>query len=304
MDLYLFNRGESSKKRSIPEGANVLIGDINNTKSMVKVLDEHAFDVVVNWIAYTPDQVQRDIQLFQNRTDQYIFISSASAYEKPVRQFPITEETPLVNPFWEYSQNKADCETFLMKAHVEEGFPITIVRPSHTYDKTLFPFRGGYTVLDRMRKGQPVVVHGDGESHWVLTQHYDFAVGFSGLLGKTEALGEAYHITSDEQLTWNQIYATVAEKAGAEFKPVHVPPEFIARYDPDWGASLLGDKSHSVSFDNTKIRKLVPEFVRQAPFAEGCEEIIGWHDADAGRRIVSEDFSKMLDRIIGEYDKF
>ena len=212
-DLYLLNRGLTST-RPIPEGAQVLTGDIRNPASVRAAIGEMTFDVVVDWIAYTPDHVEQDIALFRGRTDQYIFISSASAYHKPVLSLPITESTPLHNPFWQYSRDKIACEARLMRAYRDDGFPVTIVRPSHTYDRTKLPLRGRWTVVDRMRKGLPVVVHGDGTSLWVLTHHKDFAKGFVGLLGRPQAIGEAYHITSDEVLTWNQIFRIVARAAG------------------------------------------------------------------------------------------
>ena len=257
---------------------------------------------MVNWVAFTPDQIERDIRFFQNRVSQYVFISSASAYQKPIRQLPITEETPLENPFLEYSRNKKACEEILINAHHEEGFPVTIVRPSHTYDKTLLPFRGGlfragYTVVDRMLKGKPVIIHGDGTSLWVLTHHDDFARGFVPLLGNSAAIGETFHITSDMLLNWNQIYEIVADAFGADLHAVHVPSEVIARYDPDWGASLLGDKSHSVIFDNSKIKKFVPEFEAVIPFSEGVKEMVEWFQ-ERDHQIIDQSFSQLIDQMI------
>jgi nucleoside-diphosphate-sugar epimerase len=252
----------------------------------------------VDWVAFTPDQVKTDIQLFHKRTRQYIFISSASAYQKPPGSLPILESTPLTNPFWQYSRDKAACEALLEHAGREDGFPFTIVRPSHTYDRTLLPFDGGYTIVARMRAGKPVVVHGDGTSLWTLTHHRDFALGFVGLLGNSHAIGQSYHITSDESLSWNQIYAFVAQAAGAEPKLVHVPSELIARYDPEWGYSLMGDKAHSVVFDNHKIRQLVPEFHPVIPFRQGAQEIMAWHDEDASRKVVDPAVDKLQDQLI------
>lgn len=302
-NLYLFNRGESASRRPVPEGARVLTGDINNPNDIQRVLDEHTFDVVVNWIAYQPEDVARDVETFKGKIGQYIFISSASAYQKPIQQLPITEETPLVNPFWDYSRAKAACEEVLLTAHRDEGFPTTIVRPSHTYDKTLLPFTGGYTVVDRMRRGKKVIIHGDGTSLWVYTHHKDFAVGFVGLLGNDKAIGEAYHITSDTLLSWNQLFETVADAAGAQLDPVYVPSSVIAEYDPDWGAGLLGDKAYSVIFDNSKIKNLVPEFNPQISFSQGSREIMQWYDQDPARQVVDEKFSHLIDRIIEDYSK-
>ena len=252
----------------------------------------------MEWIAFTPEQVKADIELFHNRTRQYIFISSASAYEKPPSHLPITESTPLYNPYWQYSRDKATCEALLEKAGRQDGFPYTIVRPSHTYDRTLLPFQGGYTDVARMRLGKPVVVHGDGTSLWTMTHHRDFAVGFVGLLGNSQAVGQCFQITSDEWLSWNQIYTIVAEVAGAEPNLVHVPSEMIARYDPEWGASLLGDKAHSMIFDNSKIRKFVPEFHPVIPFQQGAAEIMAWYDEDPSRQVVDQHNDLLQDRLI------
>ena len=284
IDLYLLSRGQSI--RPVPAGATVLHGDIRQPAAVLAALGDLTFDAVVNWVAYTPDHVQSDLELFRRRTTQYVFISSASAYQKPPGFLPIRESTPLVNPFWQYSRDKAACEAFLEQAGRQEGFPFTIVRPSHTYDRTLLPFHGGYTTVARMRSGKPVVVHGDGTSLWTLTHHRDFAVGFVGLLGNPHALGQSFHITSDEWLSWNQIYTIIAQAAGAEPRLVHVPSELIARYDPEWGSSLLGDKAHSIIFDNSKIRQLVPQFQPAIPFWQGAQEIIAWYDADVSRQVV------------------
>jgi len=298
IDLTLLNRGKTSQ-RPAPQGAKVLIGDIRQPDSVREVLSGLTFDVVVNWLVYTPDQVASDLDLFRGRTAQYVFISSASAYHRPVLSLPITESTPLHNPFWAYSRDKIACEERLMRAYRDEGFPVTIVRPAHTYDRTLLPFRGRYTVVDRMRRGEPVVVHGDGTSLWVLTHHRDFAKGLVGLLGNPQANGEAYHITSDEVLTWDQIYRIIARAAGvADPDLVHVPSEVINVYHAEWGASLLGDKAHSVIFDNTKVRRLVPDFVATIPFAQGAQEMVDWFDADPARRAIDESWNALLDRMI------
>jgi nucleoside-diphosphate-sugar epimerase len=297
IDLTLFNRGET--ERPIPAQARVLHGDARDRASLARALGDATFDAVIDWIAFTPDQVEADIAFFRGRTGQYIFISSASAYQKPVARLPITESTPLHNPYWAYSRNKIACEERLARAYREEGFPITIVRPSHTYDRMRLPFQNRYTVIDRMRKGKPVVVHGDGTSLWVLTHHRDFAKGFLGLLGNPHAVGDAFHITSDELLTWNQIFTILARAAGvAEPRLVHVPSELIAAFDPEWGAGLLGDKAHSVIFDNDKIKRLVPDFAATIPYSRGAEEIIAWFDADPARQTVDPEANDLLDRII------
>ncbi len=297
LDLTLLNRG-STTARPVPSGVKVLHGDIRDPASAFVALEGHRFDVVVNWVAYTPQHVQTDIDLFRGRVGQYVFISSASAYQTPPEHLPVTESTPLDNPYWEYSRNKIACEELLVQSYREGKFPITIVRPSHTYDRTLLPFHGHFTVIERMRQGKGVVVPGDGTSLWVLTHNTDFARGFLGLLGHPGAIGEAVHITSDEWLTWNQIYETLARAAGVAAKLVHIPSELIAAYDPDWGASLLGDKSNSMVFDNSKIRRLVPDYQAVVPFARGAEEIIAWHDADPARRRIDPHTDQLMDTLI------
>lgn len=302
IELYLINRGQSS--RPVPPEARLLRADIRQPESVEAVLGNLTFDAVVEWVAYTPEQVQNDIDLFAKRCRQYIFISSASAYQKPPRFLPVTESTPLDNPFWQYSRNKAACEALLEQIGRSAGFPFTIVRPSHTYDKTLLPFHDGYTTVARLRAGKAVVVHGDGTSLWTLTHHADFAVGLVGLLGHPQALGHAFHITSDEWLTWNQIYQIIASAAGVqEPRLVHVPSEMIAAYDPVWGASLLGDKSHSMIFDNSKIRRLVPGFHPSIPFWRGAQEILAWYDADPARQKVNPGTDQLHDTLITALEK-
>lgn len=299
LELYLLNRGYSDIPS--PTGAQVLTGDINDLESARRALDGRSFDVVVNWVAFTPDQVDRDINFFRGRTGQYVFISSASAYQKPLARLPITESTPLSNPFWSYSRDKIACEIRLNEAYRDEGFPATIVRPSHTYDRTRLPNFGRYTVVDRMRKGNKIIIHGDGTSLWVLTHHRDFARGFVGLLGNDRAIGDSFHITSDEVLTWNQIYRSIARAAGvSELDIVYVPSTVIARYDQHWGESLLGDKQYSVVFDNTKIKGLVPDFVATTPYEAGAREVMSWFDEDPSRRVVEEPVNDLFDRIISD----
>jgi len=301
IELYLLNRGQTLT-RPAPKAAHILQGDIRNKDSVDKALGDLTFDAVVNWIAFAPEHIEMDIDIFRGRTQQYIFISSASVYQKPPVNLPITESTPLDNPYWDYSRAKIACEERLMQAYREEKFPITIVRPSHTYDKTMLPLTGGYTVIDHMRKGKKVIVHGDGTSLWVLTHHRDFAKGFVGLLGNNRAIAEAFHITSDELLTWNQIFEILAKAAGAEAQLVHIPSDFIAAFDPDWGAGLLGDKNHSVIFDNTKIKRMVPDFAATIPYAQGAQEVIAWYDANPDRQTVDEAFDQLTDRIIAAYE--
>jgi nucleoside-diphosphate-sugar epimerase len=298
IELYLLNRDESV--RNAPEAAQVLNADIRDRESVKAILGKDHFDVVVDWIAFTPEHIETDLELFRGRTDQFIFISSASVYQTPPARLPVTESTPLYNPFWQYSRDKIACEERLMRAYREENFPVTIVRPSHTYDRASLPLAGRYTAIDRMRKGKKVIVHGDGTSLWTLTNHRDFAKGFIGLLGNSHAIGEAFHITSDEILTWNQIYEIVAHAAGTKADILHIPSDVIAAYDKDWGDGLLGDKSHSMIFDNAKIKKIVPDFAATIPFSRGVEEIIAWHDADPTRQVVDERLDKLMDKIISE----
>lgn len=301
IELYLFNRGQTS--RPIPESAHVLHGDIRDPASVARTLGDQWFDAVANFLVFSADQVEADIDFFRGRAGQYIFISSASAYQKPVGSLPITESTPLHNPYWAYSRAKAACEERLLQAYRQEGFPVTIVRPSHTYDRTMVPLLGHYTAIDRMRRGKRVIVQGDGTSLWVLTHHDDFAKGFVGLLGEPRAIGNTYHITSDEVLTWNQICEILARAAGAEPKILHVPSEVIARFDAEIGAGLLGDKAHSVIFDNTKIKRLVPDFAATIPFHQGAAEMVAWHDADPARQVVDEGMERLLDRIVEAYGR-
>jgi nucleoside-diphosphate-sugar epimerase len=300
MGLCLLNRGRT--ERSVPAGVEILHGDVRHKNAVKKILGNREFDVVADWIAFTPEHIENDLELFQGRTAQYVFISSASVYQTPPASLPVTESTPLRNPFWAYSRAKIACEERLVRAYREEKFPVTIVRPSHTYDRTLLPMRGQYTTVARMRAGKKVIVHGDGTSLWTLTHHRDFARGFLGLLGNPRALGEAFHITSDEVLTWNQIFEIVAKAAGAPPRLVHVPSELIAAFDPDWGASLLGDKAHSMIFDNTKIKRLVPDFTATIPFSRGAEEIMQWYDANPALKVIDEKMNQLMEDILAAYE--
>jgi nucleoside-diphosphate-sugar epimerase len=296
IELYHLRRGHTS--RPVPDAVRVLNGDIRDPASARAALGDHRFDAVVDWIAFSPEHIEAALALFRGRTHQYVFISSASAYQTPPASLPVTESTPLDNPVWAYSRAKIACEERLLRAHREEQFPFTIVRPSHTYDRTLFPCHGGYTVIERMRRGKKVVVHGDGTSLWTLTHHSDFAKGLVGLLGHSGALAAAVHITSDEWLTWDQIHHLLARAAGTRADIVHLPSEVIARYDREWGDSLLGDKTHSMIFDNSKIRRLVPDFVATVPFSRGAEEILAYHDGDPARRQVDSQLDAVMDRLV------
>lgn len=308
MHLTVLNRN-SSTKHTLPKGAHGLIADIHGDETfLTRLLEKHNFDVVVDWIAYTPQDIERDLRLFNGRTGQFVFISSASAYQKPPAHYRITEDTPLENPFWNYSRNKIACEDLLMHAYHQQGFPVTIVRPSLTYGPSQIPLCVGswnhpYTIIDRIKKGQKIIIPGDGTSLWVLTWNEDFATGFLGLLGCKQAIGQAYHITSDEVLTWNQIYLEVGRAVGMDLNIVHVPSELIAAYDPEQVGSLIGDKMNSVVFDNRKIRELVPEFVCTVPWSEGVRQAIAWHEADPVRCTIDNHANKIWDRVIASYEQ-
>jgi nucleoside-diphosphate-sugar epimerase len=300
IELTVLNRGQT-RDRPLPDGARVLHADVRNLAQVREVLGGASFDAVVDWVAYTPEHVEADIELFRGRAGQYVFISSASAYQTPPSRMPVTESTPLSNPLWQYSRDKIACEDRLVRAYREENFPATIVRPSHTYDQTLVPLDGGWTVLGRMRQGKPVIVHGDGTSLWTLTHHRDFAQGFVPLLAHPRTLGEAFHITSDDVLTWNQITLALAAAAGCTADIVHVPSDLIAAADPDWGAGLLGDKAHSLVFDNSKLRSVVPGYRAVIPFEQGAREIVGWYDADPARQQVDTRLDALMDKLAAAY---
>ena len=282
----------------MPDGAEVVTGDVRDRDSVRSALGDREFDAVVDFVAFTPDHVQADVELFTGRTGQYVFISSASAYQTPPARLPIVESSPLRNPEWQYSRDKIAAEQVLVEAYRNDGFPATIVRPSHTYDETALPTTGGWTDIDRMRRGLPVVVHGDGSSLWVLTHSRDFAKAFVGLLGHPQAIGDSFHITSDQVLTWDAIYRELGAAAGVEPTLVHVTSDDIARLHPPFGPGLLGDKTHSVIFDNAKVKALVPGYLATTPFAVGAREIIDWYDADESRRNVDPDVDAAFERIL------
>jgi nucleoside-diphosphate-sugar epimerase len=277
-ELYLLNRG--LRNDALPEGAIPLIADINDEAKVSGLIRNLDLDCVADFIAFVPEQLQRDYRLFKGKTKQLIFISSASAYQKPLSDFRVTESTPLANPYWQYSRDKIACEDYLMKLYREEGFPITIVRPSFTYDERSVPLgvhgnNGSWPVLKRILEGKPVIIHGDGSSLWTMTHNSDFAKGFVGLIGNVHALGEAIQITSDETLTWDQIYQCIAQALNKPLKAVHVSSEFLAAVGPyDFYGGLLGDKAASVTFDNTKLKRLVPEFTATKRFDRGVKETI------------------------------
>ncbi|MBE0687315.1 MAG: SDR family oxidoreductase [Anaerolineaceae bacterium] len=301
IELTLLNRGKTQV--DIP-GARWLTADFHNLAQTQNVLGDETFDVVVDWIAFTQQDIERDLALFAGKTGQFVFISSASAYQKPPSSVIIRESTPLHNPFWQYSRNKIACEERLIQAYREQGFPVTIVRPSHTYDKYI-PIAVGdwdkFTIVDRMRKGLPVIVHGDGTSLWTVTHADDFAVGFLGLLGHPGTLGQAFHITSDERLTWNDIYRAIGSAVGVEPNIVHIASEFIVTVAPDYLGTLIGDKSWSVIFDNSKIKSYVPEYQAVIPFHQGIKRTIAQFEADPERCKVDTADHAEIERILKAY---
>jgi nucleoside-diphosphate-sugar epimerase len=299
-ELFHLNRGKTAEIRPV-EGVTKLIADARKKEEVEKIIGSHHFDVVVDWIAFDPAHIQQDLELFKGKTDQFIFISTASAYQKPPQKLPVTEDTPLYNPYWEYSRKKIACENMLMEEHQRSGFPCTIVRPSHTYDKTKVPLLCGHTALDRMRKGLPVIVHGEGTSLWTLTHHEDFARGFVGLFGKEEAIGEALHITSDECLSWNNIYNTFADLLGVNAELVYLPSAQIAKYDQDLGDGLLGDKMHSMLFDNTKVKSIVSDFTCNIPFVKGAKEIIQWSTQNKRASWIDNKLNDLMDKMIADH---
>jgi nucleoside-diphosphate-sugar epimerase len=306
IDLTLLTRGRHTA--DLPAGVHTVTADIDDAAATAHALGDRTFDSVVDWIAFTPAHVERDLALFRGRTRQYIFISSASAYQKPPGDYLITESTPLANPYWQYSRDKIACEEFLIKAYREEGFPITIVRPSLTYGDTQIPLAvnswlKSYTIVDRMRRGKKVIVPGDGTSLWVITHNSDFAKGLVGLLGHRQAIGNAFHITSDEVMCWDQFYRLTAEAAGADAQLVHIPSDFLAACNPEKLGSLVGDKSVSVVFDNSKIKRFVPGYCATVRFSEGIRRTIAWFDADPARQVIDHDANVRWDKLIAAWDR-
>lgn len=297
MDVTLLNRGQS--RRAPADGIEVLTADISDGLAVDAALVGREFDVVVDMIAFTPDQVQRDIDRFEGRAGQYVFISSASAYQKPVARLPITESTPLRNPYWQYSRDKIACEELLATAYRDRAFPVTVLRPSHTYDKWTIPAFGGWTAIDRIRRGEEIVVHGDGTSLWTLTHASDFAVGFVGLLGNPLAYGDTFQITSDFVYTWNEIYSILGRAAGAEPKLRYATSASIEQAAPARAGQLTGDMAHSVIFDNSKIRRVVPDFNPTVALHHAANEIIEWHDAHSELQRVDADLDALFTQLVG-----
>lgn len=299
-EITLLNRG--SKK--VPEGTRSIIADINDEEAVAKAIANENYDVVAQFIGYTAEDVQRDIRLFRNKTKQYIFISSASAYQKPLADYRITESTPLSNPYWQYSRNKIEAEEVLMSAYRSDGFPVTIVRPSHTYNGMKPPVcvhgsKGNWQILKRILDGKPVIIPGDGTSLWTLTHSKDFAKGYVGLMANPHAIGNAFHITTDESMTWNQIYQTIADTLGKPLDALHVPSDFLARHGEnyDFKGELLGDKASTVVFDNSKIKRLVPDFVCNISMADGLRQAVQFMLAHPETQTPDLEFDSWCDRI-------
>ncbi len=300
MELYHLNRGSTKVEL---EGLQTIIGDIDKPEELSE-LKKHKWDVVVNWIAFAPKDIERDIALFKGKTAQYVFISSASCYQTPLRYPVITESTPLCNNLWDYSNGKIQCEDRLMQAYREEGFPVTIVRPSLTYDTVIPIAIGGfkeYTTANRILKGKPIIVHGDGTSLWTVTHSDDFAKGFVGLLGLAIAIGHAFHITSDEILSWNMIYEILAKSLGKEAHIVHIASDFICKVEPSFTGTLLADKAESVIFDNSKIKSFVPSFRAAIPFSEGIVRTLNWLNEKEERKIINADKNRKIENVLRAY---
>lgn len=306
-EVWLLNRGKSAAE--LHESINVIHADINNEEEAVKALDGMTFDTVCDFIGFVPEQLERDFRLFSGRCRQFMYISSASAYHKPVADYRITEGTTLANPYWEYSRNKIACEELLMKHYREDGFPVTIIRPSHTYCEKSVPLgvhgkNGSWQVLRRMLDGKPVIIHGDGTSLWTITHNTDFAKGFIGLMGNPHAIGECFHITSDESVTWNQIYKSVADALGVELKPYYVSSDFLADVsDYDLLGSLIGDKAQSVVFDNSKLKKAVPGFCATVRTEEGIRRTVEYVLSHEECQQADEEFDAWCDKVISALEQ-
>ena len=304
LDLVLLNRGSDP---DAARGAMAIVADLRDEVASARALAGHRFDVVVDWIAFTPDDIERDIRLFRDRADQFVFISSASAYRKPLGDWLLREDSPLGNPYWDYSRDKIACEERLVRAYRDDGFPVTIVRPSLTYGDTQVPlvvnsWERPFTAIARMRAGKPLIVPGDGTSLWTITHNSDFARGLVGLLGRRQAVGHVFNIMSDEVLTWDEIYRQTAAAAGVEARIVHIASDFIAACLPEMTGSLLGDKSVSAVFDTSKIKRFVPGFRATTPFAEGIRRTVTWFDADPARQLVDAAMDAQWDRLIAAYE--
>ena len=303
LDLSLINRGQ----RKFIHGTKQILADISDVDTAKKALGDTDWDVVVDFISFHPDDLKKRLEIFRGKVGQFIFISSASAYQKPVIDYLVTESTPLVNPFWPYSRDKIACEMYLLGELRENGFPATIIRPSYTYDETVIPlslnsWERPYTVIDRMRKGLPVIIPGDGTSLWQLTHNADFAKGLLGLFGHQGSIGHAFHITSDEVLNWNQVFEATAKAAGVDnLNAVHIASDFIVACMPETLGGLHGDKASSLVLDNSKIKRFVPDFVATRRYRDGIKRSIAYYDADPTRQLVDNTANSNYDKLISAY---
>jgi nucleoside-diphosphate-sugar epimerase len=304
-DLTVLNRGNNNDV--LPEGVRHIKADIYNEDQMQEVLKKQNFDCVVEWIAFTKEHVERDVRLFKGKTKQYIFISSASAYHKPALDYPITEETPLSNPYWEYSRNKQYCEEYLFDIATED-FNVTIIRPSHTYNDTklmiaIKTWGGEFGHIKRLQEGKPVIIPGDGTSLWTITHNTDFAFAFEAVIGNEEAYGQAYHITSDKVYTWERLNELMAKALGVKPNVIHIPTDFILQYFPDMEGELLGDKTWSTIFDNSKIKALAPDFKAKVGYEDVVDKAIKYYLNTKEKQVVNEEFEKIYDEIILDYTR-
>lgn len=302
--LYLLNRGRD--RNFVPVGANLIVADINDHEDVAAKLDSYDFDVVVDFIGFKPEDVERDLKLFAGKIKQYIFISSASCYNKQTAGNLIDESTPLYNPYWDYAQDKIACEDRLMKAHREEGFPVTIIRPSLTYGKKMVPFvlnswSKPYTLIDRIMNGKEIIVPGDGVSPWGITHNTDLAKGLVGLIGNMQAIGHAFNISTDEVLSWNEIIECIGEAVGVKPKPVHISSDFITHFMPDKVGTLVGDKVCTGIIDSSKIKRFVPDFTISVPFREGVKESVNWFQKNPEKQVIDEELNAALDHVIAAY---
>lgn len=304
-DVWLLNRG--NRNANVPEGVHTITADIHDEADVARKIEEMYFDAVCEFVGFVREDVERDFRLFNERTRQYIYISSASAYHKPAANYIITEGTTLSNPHWQYSRDKIECEKYLMTRYREDGFPVTIVRPSHTYDERSIPVGvhgrfGSWQVISRMKEGKPVIIPGDGSSLWTVTFNTDFAKGYIGLMGNRRAIGEVFHITSDEALTWDQIHATIADALGVTLNPYHVSSDFLAAagkpFGYDFEGALVGDKSVSVVFDNSKIKRIVPEMHATVRFDQGVRIALDYILKHSECQRSDPDFDTWSDRVI------
>ena len=306
-ELWLLNRG--NRNSDLPENVRTIIADISDEEETAKKLEGMSFDCVGEFIGFVPSQLERDFRLFSGKTKQFIYISSASAYQKPPTGYVITEDTPLDNPYWEYSRNKKACEEYLMERYKKDGFPVTIVRPSHTYDERSVPLGvhgkgGSWQVVKRIKEGKPVIIHGDGSSLWTITHNSDFAKAYVGLIGNPKAIGEAFHITSDESVSWNEIYKAIADALGTELKPCYVSSRTLADMsDYDFVGSLIGDKANSVVFDNSKVKALVPDFKAEVSVKEGIRRTVEYILSHPEYQNDDEEFDLWCDKVITAVEK-